>query len=813
MKIFKALTFLFLCFFLFNLKVSALEDGVYVIHSAINDNYVVDVDAGVTKNGSNIQIYQSNETDAQKFKVKNLGDGYYEISSFINDNYVLDVSSAIFNNFSNVQLYEKNNTNAQKWKLKDMGNNYFEIRAYNETYTIDILNGAAQNYSNVQLYKGNGTSAQKFRFERVFEKKQTISDGLYTISSKLDNNKVLDVTSAVISNYSNIQLYELNNTDAQKWFVNYLGNGFYSIKPYLSLSYSMDVNGASKSNGANVQLYSYNNTNAQQWIIADAGNGYYNIVSNCNNLVIDVSNASTSNGTNIWMYSYNDSDAQKFTFNVVKEVGSKTINDGYYFINTSLDSDKVLDIKDANISNGTNVQIYQSNGSLAQKWYVKYQNDGYYSILSDKDNNYVLEIDPNGNNVRIGKNTNSDNQKWIIKKTGSYYYLISKDGRYLDLASASTVNGNNIRVFAPNGTNAQKYSFRKTVSGISEITIDNGLYRIVSALDNNKVIDLKNASTSNYNNVQLYQSNGSNAQKFEVTYLDNGYYKISSLLDLTKTFDVDAAGVKNGTNVQIYDNNNSLAQQWIIKDAGDGYFYIISNCNGLYLDVANGSSSNGANIWMYEKNNSKAQKFKFVKIEEKTRVLDVSYHQGEIDWDKVANSGIYGVILRIGYWDTEDERFGEYIKEVKRLGIPYGIYLFSYASTTNGANTEANFTNNIINKYDLNPTLGIYYDLEDWYISSDNTSNNLSKTNYDDIARTYINSVTSHVGNKYKVKIYANLNFVNNRFGDYARSQSDWIAHYNVSECGYDGNYSLWQYTSEATLDGVRGYVDMSYLY
>ena len=139
--------------------------------------------------------------------------------------------------------------------------------------------------------------------------------------------------------------------------------------------------------------------------------------------------------------------------------------------------------------------------------------------------------------------------------------------------------------------------------------------------------------------------------------------------------------------------------------------------------------------------------------------------------------------------------------------------MFSYASTTNGANTEANFTNNIINEYDLNPTLGIYYDLEDWYISSDNTSNNLSKTNYDDIARTYINSVTSHVGNKYKVKIYANLNFVNNRFGEYARSQSDWIAHYNVSECGYDGNYSLWQYTSEATLDGVRGYVDMSYLY
>ena len=231
------------------------------------------------------------------------------------------------------------------------------------------------------------------------------------------------------------------------------------------------------------------------------------------------------------------------------------------------------------------------------------------------------------------------------------------------------------------------------------------------------------------------------------------------------------------------------------------------------MDVANGSASNGANVWMYEENESKAQKFKFVKTEEKTRVLDVSYHQGKIDWDKVADTGIYGVILRIGYWDTEDERFEEYISEVKRLGIPYGIYLFSYASTTNGANIEANFTNSIISKYNLNPTLGIYYDLEDWYISADNTSNNLSKSDYDNIARTYINSVSSYVGSKYKVKIYASLNFINNRFGDYARSQTDWVAHYGGSSSGYDGPHSLWQYTSEATLDGVRGYVDMSYLY
>ena len=194
-------------------------------------------------------------------------------------------------------------------------------------------------------------------------------------------------------------------------------------------------------------------------------------------------------------------------------------------------------------------------------------------------------------------------------------------------------------------------------------------------------------------------------------------------------------------------------------------------------------------------------------------VIDVSAHQGKIDWNSVANSGrVYGVILRIGYWNTEDARFKEYISEVKRLGIPYGIYLFSYASTTNGAQIEANFTNSIISKYNLNPTLGIYYDLEDWYISSDNTSNILSGYDYDNISSTYLNAVRAYIGNRYKVKLYANLNYANNRFNSYSRNEIDWIAQYNNS-CSYTGNYSMWQFTSSGTVKGINGYVDMSYLF
>lgn len=818
MKNLKLFLIFIFCFLLFATKISAsnktLEDGVYTISSAINKEYVFDINQGIVSNGSNIQLYKSNFSEAQKFKITYLEDGTYQISPFSSNNYSIDISGGIFKNSSNIQLYSSNNSNAQKWIIKDAGDGYFTIFSTDENFCIDVSNGVAVNGSNVQLYSYNGSLAQKFRFDQVSIGKKSIEDGIYTISSALNENKSLDMRNGIISNYNGIQLYDTNLTDAQKWFVNYLGDGTYSIKAYLDINYSMDVYNASKTNGTNLQIFSYNKSDAQKWIIKDVGNGYYSIISLCNNLSLDVYNASTINGTKIQLYESNGTNAQKFKFNEVKEVGSKTINDGYYFIGSSLNNNKVLDIANGTIAQNTNVQIYDINSSLAQKWYIKYQNNGYYKMISNKNENYCLEVENSGTNVQIATCNGNNNQNWIIKKTyDNNYYIINENGFYLDLYLTSLVNGTNIGTFEGNGTKAQKFNFIKTAQGISSKVISNGFYRIVSALDNNMVLDLYNGFSSNGTNVQLYKSNGSNAQKFEVTYLDYGYYKISSMLDLTKSFDVASAGTANGTNVQIYDNNNSLAQQWVIKDAGNGYFYIISNCNGLYLDVANGSATNGVNVWMYEKNESKAQKFKFVKTEEKTKVVDVSYHQGTIDWNKVYNSGIYGVILRIGYWNTEDGKFSEYINEVKRLGMPYGIYIFSYANTTNGAGVEANFTNNIISKYNLNPTLGIYYDLEDWYLSADNTSNTLSKEQYDDIARTYINTVSQYVGSKYKVKIYADLNHVNNIFGDYARSESDWIAHYGVSSCGYKGPHSLWQYTSEATLDGIRGYVDMNYLY
>ncbi len=784
-----------------------IDDGVYVIHSKVDENYVMDVYLGKASNKSNVQLYKTNEGINQKFIIKYRDDGYYEITSAIDDNFSLDANQAVFNNSVNVQLYQKNNSSAQKWIIKKY-DGYYKICSYNENYCVDVNGAVAYNGNNIQLWESNDSNAQKFIFEKISDLKKTIEPGVYTISSKLSNDFTLDIYNNEYKNTTNVQLYKKGAGENQMFYVSYTGNGYYTIRSYFDINYVLDVHNAGKTNETNVEIYKSNGGNNQQWIIQDSGDGYYHILSKCNYLALDVYKGNAQNGANIQMYTAKDSDNQKFKFDKIQDNGIKSIMDGYYFINTILNNKKVVDVNQANMEPSTNVQIYDLNYGMAQKWYIKYIKDGYYAILCDKDNNYSLQVD--GANINIGKYENNDNQKWFIRKSSNGYYILSKNGQYVDLTGLSTSNKTNIQIHEFNGGNAQKFNFIKTASGISERILDDGIYRISSALNKDMFVDVNGAKPQNKTNIQLWSRNTSLAQKFKIEYLSNGYYKISTLVDLTKSIDVEGASSANGTNALIYDSGNGINQQWIIKSAGDGYFYIISNCGNLYLDVSNGQTSNGTNILLWEYNGGKNQKFKFIKSEEKTRVMDVSYHQGSIDWNKVSNSGIYGVILRIGYWSTEDEKFKEYINEVKRLEIPYGIYLFSYASTTNGANIEANFTKDMIRKYNLNPTLGIYYDIEDWYTNTE-SSKTLTKPQYDNIINTYVNSVSSYVSSKYKVKVYASTNYIDSRLSNNVKGYVDWVADYR-GYCGYSGSYSLWQYTSSATIDGVHGYVDMSYL-
>lgn len=187
------------------------------------------------------------------------------------------------------------------------------------------------------------------------------------------------------------------------------------------------------------------------------------------------------------------------------------------------------------------------------------------------------------------------------------------------------------------------------------------------------------------------------------------------------------------------------------------------------------------------------------------KVIDISSYQGTINFKKVAKE-VDGIILRIGFgYSTLDNRFEEYIKSIKELKIPYGIYLYSYAENKQEALKEAKFTEEVIKKYELTPTLGVYYDIEEFYVRGSKV--NFTKEQYQKIIETYIDYLKD-----YNVSVYTYSKLYKNKFNEETKKYVTWIAQYNYT-FNYQDNYNMWQYTNTGKIDGINTNVDINVMF
>lgn len=289
-----------------------ISNGIYVISSALNSSKAFDISGGSEKNGGNVQIYDSNNTVAQKFIIRHISNNVYEIEN-LKSAKVLDVAGGQMKNGSNVQQYASNSTCAQRWKVTKTDSYYTFASTCNTAYVLDVSGGNAKNGANIQIYVGNSTKAQKFSLKQIVSipTSKLFENGTYKIASKLGSNMVLDIAGGSKKNGGNLQLYTSNNSNVQKFTLTYLKDGFYKITNYNS-GLALDVAGASTKNGSNVQQYKYNGTIAQQWLIVQNSDKSYSFISRCNGLYIDVAGGKIKNGANIQIYAGNSTNAQKF---------------------------------------------------------------------------------------------------------------------------------------------------------------------------------------------------------------------------------------------------------------------------------------------------------------------------------------------------------------------------------------------------------------------------------------------------------------------------------------------------------------------
>ena len=424
------------------------QDGNgYVVMSAINPNYILDLNGGSVRNGSNIQLHSVTGSNSQRWNItkyvskderinnlaaqnKNtLADGVYEINSVKNSNYTLDVNSASTRNGANVQLYLRNGTQAQAFRVSHDSQGFVTFTNINSGKVIDLDGAITKNGRNIHQYASNGTRAQKWIVQQ--------SGSGYSIVSAIDTSFALDIRNGTVYSGSNIQLYKSNNTAAQQWtFSKYvtdrelcdsyasqnkgrMADGVYYIKNQ-NVGFALDVADGSLYGGANVQLYTINRTNAQKWKITHDSTGYVSFQNVGSGMYLTTSGSGIT--ANVYQQKQTNDYNQKW---IVMFDNNQNLR-----IVSALNSTMVLDVKDGKIRRCSNIQLYTSNNTNAQKWVFEYINTnatgGLMQIMGTSQTT-VAQM------VRYYNSNASGYDTFKAKYNGKYNGVLAKGG-------ASTIN-------------------------------------------------------------------------------------------------------------------------------------------------------------------------------------------------------------------------------------------------------------------------------------------------------------------------------------------------------------------------------------
>lgn len=185
--------------------------------------------------------------------------------------------------------------------------------------------------------------------------------------------------------------------------------------------------------------------------------------------------------------------------------------------------------------------------------------------------------------------------------------------------------------------------------------------------------------------------------------------------------------------------------------------------------------------------------------------IDVSYANGKIDWSKMKNN-VDWAILRCGYGgdysNQDDAQWKNNVAGCEKYGVPYGVYLYSYATTVEKAKSEAAHVIRLLKGH--NPDMPVFYDLEESRISS------LGKAKMLEIAKAFCSEITKagYLYGTYSSKSWF-TNYLTDKWYD---NYPKWVAQY-YSSCTYTGTYDIWQYSSTGKFSGYSCNFDMNYGY
>ena len=245
-----------------------------------------------------------------------------------------------------------------------------------------------------------------------------------------------------------------------------------------------------------------------------------------------------------------------------------------------------------------------------------------------------------------------------------------------------------------------------------------------------------------------------------------------------------------------------ISSKVVCCKAQDIGFTGIANITAAYIythvDVRTGSKWYGDEV---HGNSSVTDDFYKYFGGEDMKGIDVSVHNGNIDWNKVKSDGIDFAILRAGYGRLEkqkDEKFEANYAAAKAACIPVGAYWYSYAMTPEEAELEADVFLKIIKGKQFE--FPVYYDVEE------KKQFDLGKEKVSAIMRAFLSKVEAA---GYLTGLYGSASSLTTHTADDIKSRyTIWLAHW-VDNTNYSGAYAVWQYSEKGKVDGVSGNVDL----
>ena len=291
---------------------------------------------------------------------------------------------------------------------------------------------------------------------------------------------------------------------------------------------------------------------------AIANDTYALVPRNAPGSALDVQNSGTANGNPIDIHAYTGANNQRFLLDLQ--------SDGSYRIRTALTGNRCLDLTNWNTSNGNKLQIYDDNGLEPQHWYVIPVGSGWYRIAPKLNIDKAVDVTnagtADGTLVQNWDYLGNTCQQWKLVPSSELYTTTVSNGTYvvspqnapgsaLDAQNAN--NSSPIDIHSYTGASSQQFLF--------DLQTD-GTYRIRTALTGNRCLDLPYGNTANGIDLQLYDDNGLDPQRWYVIPVGNGWYKIAPKLNIDKSLDVFNFGTADGTSVDDWDYLGGANQLW-----------------------------------------------------------------------------------------------------------------------------------------------------------------------------------------------------------------------------------------------------------